>query len=357
MMKSETRRWLVRGLAVAGVVLVALLVWKLVYSGGEDGRFARGNGRIEATEVDVAAKSGGRVAEILVNEGDFVQAGQLVARMDQASLAAQLTQAQAQLANARSSRETMLAQVAQREADVVMAEAVLVQRRAELDVSGKTHARSKALLADRATSAQQVDDDAARLRNAEANVAVAKAQIAAARAALQAARAQVVQAQAGIDAAEAVVKRLEIDLADGDLHAPRAGRVQYRIVQPGEVIAGGGKVVSLADIADVYMTFFLPEQAAGKVGLGSDVHIVLDAAPQYVLPARVSYVASVAQFTPKSVETQDERQKMVFRVKARLDPALLKKYAEHVKTGLPGMAYVRLDPAAAWPAKLEVQLP
>ena len=101
----------------------------------------------------------------------------------------------------------------------------------------------------------------------------------------------------------------------------------------------------------------LPEQAAGKVGLGSDVHIVLDAAPQYVLPARVSYVASVAQFTPKSVETQDERQKMVFRVKARLDPALLKKYAEHVKTGLPGMAYVRLDPAAAWPAKLEVQLP
>ena len=236
MMKSETRRWLVRGLAVAGIVLVALLVWKLVYSGGEDGRFARGNGRIEATEVDVAAKSGGRVAEILVNEGDFVQAGQLVARMDQASLAAQLTQAQAQLANARSSRETMLAQVAQREADVVMAEAVLVQRRAELDVSGKTHARSKALLADRATSAQQVDDDAARLRNAEANVAVAKAQIAAARAALQAARAQVVQAQAGIDAAEAVVKRLEIDLADGDLHAPRAGRVQYRIVQPGEVI-------------------------------------------------------------------------------------------------------------------------
>ena len=163
--------------------------------------------------------------------------------------------------------------------------------------------------------------------------------------------------QAGIDAAEAVVKRLEIDLADGDLHAPRAGRVQYRIVQPGEVIAGGGKVVSLVDIADVYMTFFLPEQAAGKVGLGSDVHIVLDAAPQYVLPARVSYVASVAQFTPKSVETQDERQKMVFRVKARLDPALLKKYAEHVKTGLPGMAYVRLDPAAAWPAKLEVQLP
>lgn len=112
MMKPEIRRWLVRGLAVAGIVLVALLVWKLVYSGGEDGRFARGNGRIEATEVDVAAKSGGRVAEILVNEGDFVQAGQLVARMDQASLAAQLTQAQAQLANARSSRETMLAQVA-----------------------------------------------------------------------------------------------------------------------------------------------------------------------------------------------------------------------------------------------------
>ncbi|MPN33679.1 hypothetical protein SDC9_181170 [bioreactor metagenome] len=141
------------------------------------------------------------------------------------------------------------------------------------------------------------------------------------------------------------------------LHAPRSGRVQYRIVQPGEVVGGGGKIVSLVDIGDVYMTFFLPEVAAGRVALGAEVRIVLDAARQFVIPARVSYVASVAQFTPKTVETQSERQKMVFRVKARIDPELLAKYPEQVKTGLPGMAHLRLDASKEWPQDLQVSLP
>ncbi len=101
--------------------------------------------------------------------------------------------------------------------------------------------------------------------------------------------------------------------------------MQYRIAQPGEVLASGGKVLNLVDLSDVYMTFFLPETVVGRVALGSEVHIVLDAAPQYVIPARVSYVASTAQFTPKTVETASERQKLMFRVKARIDPALLQK--------------------------------
>jgi HlyD family secretion protein len=129
------------------------------------------------------------------------------------------------------------------------------------------------------------------------------------------------------------------------------------VVQPGEVVGSGGKVVSLVDISDVYMSFFLPEMAAGRVALGSEVRIVLDAARQFVIPAQVSYVASVAQFTPKTVETRSERQKMVFRVKARIAPELLQKYPEQVKTGLPGMAHLRLDAARPWPDELQVRLP
>jgi HlyD family secretion protein len=100
------------------------------------------------------------------------------------------------------------------------------------------------------------------------------------------------------------------------------------------------------------MTFFLPTAQAGRVALGSDVRIVLDAAPQYVIPAKVSFVADVAQFTPRSVETQEERQKLMFRIKAKISPDLLKKYIQQVKTGLPGMAYVKVDPSAEWPANL-----
>jgi HlyD family secretion protein len=157
--------------------------------------------------------------------------------------------------------------------------------------------------------------------------------------------------------ARATIERVKADIRDSDLRAPRGGRIQYRVAQPGEVVAGGGRVLNLVDLSDVYMTFFLPETMAGRVGLGSEVRLVLDAAPQYVIPARISFVADVAQFTPKTVETASERLKLMFRVKANIDKALLEMHVEHVKTGLPGVAYVRTDPRADWPAGLAIKLP
>jgi HlyD family secretion protein len=127
--------------------------------------------------------------------------------------------------------------------------------------------------------------------------------------------------------------------------------VQYLVAQPGEVLAAGGKVLNLVDLTDVYMSFFLPETVVGKVALGSEVRIVLDAAPQFVIPARVSFVSSTAQFTPKTVETVSERQKLMFRVKAQIDRELLMKHLQQVKTGLPGVAWVKIDPQAAWPRR------
>jgi HlyD family secretion protein len=148
-----------------------------------------------------------------------------------------------------------------------------------------------------------------------------------------------------------------VEIADGVLKAPRDGRVQFRIAQAGEVVSAGGKVLSMIDLSDVSMTFFLPETAAGRVAMGSEVHIVLDAAPQDVIPAKVSFIANVAQFTPKTVETESERQKLVFRVKATIDPALLRQNLAQVKSGLPGVAYVRVDPSVPWPEKLRTRIP
>lgn len=336
---------------VSILLLAALAVglWLWLKPATDENGFASGNGRVEATELYVSAKAAGRVADILVNEGDFVTEGQVIARMDMKSLEAQLAQAQAEVANALSTRESARALVAQRQADVAMAEAQLVQSRSEAEVARKTSARSQQLVKSHAIAQQEADDNLARLHVAEASIRVAQAQIVAAQAGVKAAQAQVAQADAAIRAAQAVVKRLQAELDDGVLRAPRAGRVQYRIVQPGEVVASGGKVVSLVDISDVYMSFFLPERAAGRVALGSEVRIILDAAPQWAIPAKISYVASVAQFTPKTVETASERQKLVFHVKARIDQNLLQQYPEQVKTGLPGVAHVKLDPDIPWP--------
>jgi HlyD family secretion protein len=133
--------------------------------------------------------------------------------------------------------------------------------------------------------------------------------------------------------------------------------VQYRVAEPGEVLDAGGVVLNLVDLADVYMTFFLPTQDAGRVAIGTEIRLVLDAAPQYVIPSRASFVADVAQFTPKTVETAEERQKLMFRIRAQIPPDLLREHIRQVKTGLPGMAYVRLDPQAEWPPELQARIP
>lgn len=150
---------------------------------------------------------------------------------------------------------------------------------------------------------------------------------------------------------------MQADISDSELTSPRDGRVQYRVAEPGEVLPAGGKVLNVVDLADVYMTFFLPETVVGKVPLGADVRIVLDAAPQYVIPARVSFVSSTAQFTPKTVETANERQKLMFRVKARIDRDLLQRHLRLVKTGLPGVAWLKVDAHARWPDTLAVKVP
>jgi HlyD family secretion protein len=216
--------------------------------------------------------------------------------------------------------------------------------------------RTQDLAADNAVSVQELDDVRARAEGAVAAVAAARAQVAAAEAAIGNARSQVVAAQSAVDAAQATIERIQADIDDSVLRSPRDGRVQYRIAQPGEVLAAGGRVLNLIDLGDVYMTFFLPMAQAGRVAFGSEARLVLDAVPNRVIPARISFVADVAQFTPKTVETAEERQKLMFRIKAQIDPELLRQHLQQVKTGLPGMAYVRLDPAAEWPPELAVKL-
>ncbi|MDF1482917.1 HlyD family secretion protein [Extensimonas sp. H3M7-6] len=345
---------------VAAVLVVALLAWfgwKKLHADGDEQAVVGGNGRIEATEIDVATKYPGRVVDIYAFEGDFVSAGQVLAQMQIDTLTAQRNEAVAQKQQAMTGVASAQAQVKVRESDFAAAQAVVVQRTSELDNARRRLARSQTLSAEGATSIQELDDDRAAVHNAEAALAAAQAQAKAAESAIAAARAQVTGAQATVEALTATIARIDADINDSKLKAPRDGRVQYRVAQPGEVLGAGGKVLNMVDLSDVYMTFFLPETVVGRVPLGTEARIVLDAAPGYVIPAKVSYVSSVAQFTPKTVETALERQKLMFRVKARIDAELLRKHLKQVKTGLPGMAWVKIDAQAPWPQNLSVKVP
>jgi len=347
--------------AVAAVVALIAVVaggaraWKLSQDQGAGTGFVSGNGRIEAVEIDIASKLPGRLAEVLVAEGDQVEAGQVLARMDASALRAQRTEALAREQQARDAVAGAEAQVAMRRSDLAAAAALRVQRESELDAARRRLARSTVLAQAGAATLQELDDDRARVDGARATLAAAAAQIEAARAAVAAAQAQVVQGRSAVEAAVATTARIDADLRDEVLVAPRAGRVQYRVAEAGEVLGAGGKVLNMIDLKDVYMTFFVPETAAGRIALGTEVRLVLDTAPAFVVPAAVSYVASSAQFTPKSVETASERQKLMFRVKAQVDRRLLERYPDQVKAGVPGVAWIRIDPARPWPAALALR--
>lgn len=317
--------------------------------------FVSGNGRLEATEVNIAAKLPGRIEEVMVNEGDLVKQGQTVAVMQTNVLKAELEQAKAQRNQAVTAEASAKAMIDVRISELEAAKAVVLQKESNLDGARKRFKRSEALSKADATSRQQFDDDETAYLAAKAELVAAQARIKQAEAVIEAARAEAVGAAANVNAAEADISRIQADIDDSTLTAPRDGRIQYRIAQPGEVLSAGGRVLNLVDLTDVYMTFFLPEGTAGKVAIGADVRLLVDALPDIPIPAQISYVASVAQFTPKTVETQSERQKLMFRVKARIAPELLKKYMEYVKTGVPGVAWVRLDPKAEWPEFLKLK--
>ena len=354
---SPLRKRIATGIVTMVAVAIGVYIWIKMKSSGPGEGFVSGNGRIEATEVDIATKMAGRVEAIMVDEGDFVALGQPLAEMQIDVLEAQRDEALAQSSQALTAVASAEAQVAARQSDSAAAQALVVQRESEQDAAQRRLDRTTNLVAKHAIAQQTLDDDRANLRSAKAARTAAIAQVEASRASIHAAESAVTGAKSGVMASKASTARIEADIQDSHLKAPRAGRVQYRVAQPGEVIAAGGKVLNMVDLGDVYVTFFLPETVVGKVALGSDVHLILDAAPQYVIPAQVSYVASTAQFTPKTVETESERQKLMFRVKARLDPTLLRKNIKLVKTGLPGIAWLKIDKTAVWPDDLKIKVP
>lgn len=378
------KKWLVvAGLAVA--TIAALVAWQRWPKSGLGDGFASGNGRIEATEYDIATKQAGRIAKVLVAEGDLVQAGQLLAVMDTGELLTDLRQAEAVLRQAREDKNQALALVTQRESDIRQARAsvsqreseikqvraAIAQRESELVLAQKEYGRAQALVAKDFISREQFDQqlsqsksaaaalaqEQARLQAAEATLAAELARQQSADAVLKGAQIQIAQRDAAIDAGIARIEKITTVIADSVLKSPIAGRVLYRLAEPGEVLTAGGKVLTVLELTDVYLTIFLPTALVGRIAVGAEARIILDAVPQYVIPAAVSFVAARAQFTPKDVETRGEREKLMFRVKVRIDPELLKKYREQVKTGLPGVAYVRLNGSAAWPDQLQVKLP
>jgi HlyD family secretion protein len=298
--------------------------WRLNHAPLPPG-IASGNGRIESDEIDIATKFAGRVAELLADEGDTIMAGQVVARMDTRDLEASAARADAQVLQAQKLVDAAQSDLAQLAAQQKYAEQEL--RRAQA-------------LVQRGNISEEIADQ----RQSQRDSAIGAYNTGLARAAV---------AGHALEAARQDAALIRVNIADNTLVAPKDGRIQYRLANLGEVLGVGGKVFAMVDTGFVYMDVFLPTAEAGKAVIGTEARIVLDAMPSDPIPAKVTYVSAVAQFTPKAVETKSERDKLMFRVRVRIDAAELRKHPEATRSGLPGVAYLRLAPDVDWPDRLQ----
>jgi HlyD family secretion protein len=289
----------------------------------------KSNGRIEATQVDVSSKYAGRLAEVTVEEGSSVTQGQVIARISSPEYEAQLRAAQADVQKANDA--------------LAAAEAEITSRQSALEFAKSDFQRGQELMKTGFITKQVFEQ---RKRNYDSAVA-----------AVQSFTSQRDQALSQIANSEAEVDRVQSIIDDLTLVSPRLGRVQYQLARAGEVVAAGAPIVTILDLTDVYMTIFLPAADAGRLTVGDEARIILDPVPDFVIPAKVSFVAADAQFTPKTVETTDERAKLMFRTKLKIDPQILQQFYTRVKTGVRGMGFVRTKADVEWPADLQVKLP
>jgi HlyD family secretion protein len=314
-----------------------ILLAGLACSNRRDRNVIAASGTIEAVEVNVASKVAGQVLSLSYKEGARVAPGDLLAVIDHASLDIQLRQAEAGVRLA----EAQLALLVKgaRSEDIRQAEATLTQADSALKVAGDDAARMQELFKTGSVTSKQRDD-------AEARLTVATAQRSAAAEALgklrRLARPEEIQAaQARLDQARAAADLLAKTIADCTITAPAGGIVTHKAIEAGELVTPGATVVTLADLASVYVMIYVTEIEIGRIKLGDGVDVRIDAFPERAFPGRITYISPEAEFTPKNVQTKEDRVKLVFGVKVEIEnkDGLL-------KPGLPADAVVRVGPEA-----------
>ena len=314
------------------------------------------NGRLELNRLDVASLYPGRVERVLVAEGDAVKANEVLVELSSAQSSGQLAAAQAATLRAAELVQRARAGVTQAQQAVARADAEIAAYRQQQKVAKLELDNAKQMRREDLVSASELAKRQADFERATASVKAAQAARAEAQAAVAQGQAAVAEAEAGVKQAQAQADTAASAAADMAIRSPLTARVEYRLVEPGTVIGAGSRVISLLDPADVSMNVFLPNATVGGLRVGDEARLVLDGIDA-VFPAQVSFIASEAQFTPKAVETADEREKLVFRVKLKVPAEVAQRYDRLLKGGMTGDGYVRRDSSQAWPLALEVRLP
>lgn len=275
----------------------------------------RTTGTIEATEVRVASEVGGKVLWLSAEEGSAVEEKEVLARIEHEDLDLQLAGARAGVELAEAQLNLLLEGA--RSEDIRQAEEAVIQAREEAKLAGEDYRRMTELFAGGSVTQKQRDDAEARNTKAQAQLRLAQAALEK----LQSlSRPQEVRAaRARLAQTEIEVKRLEKKIADCEIRSPMRGVVTQRLAEPGEIVAPGNVLFIISDLSRVYLTVYVSETDLGRITLGQEASVFLDGIPERSFPGRIVHIAEEAEFTPKNVQTEEERTKLVFGVKIAID--------------------------------------
>lgn len=312
---------------------------------------AHAAGFAEATEVRVASEVGGTVLELAVNEGSRVERGQLIARLDTRSAELQLARARTDLDQAEAQLRLVQAPArtedhAQAQAQVAVVDAELTALATERAAAVADLTRFESLLQNRAGTTKARDDADVRVKLIDDRAAAARERRAAAQAQLDRVRAgarrqEVDVARTRVDAARALMATLDKAIADATIVSPIAGMVTQTLAERGEVVAPRVPVVLVVDLAHAWATVYVEEPDVPRIAVGQTATVTTDA-PGQRLEGTVSYISPEAEFTPRNVQTADERAKLVYRVRIAVDNG-----AGILKPGMPVLAELPFGVAAA----------
>jgi HlyD family secretion protein len=315
------------------VVLAALLVWRIRAQEARRNGPPQGSTTVEGTATVVASKIAGRLVELSVREGDHVTAGQVVGALECRDQVAGLAAAKARLAAAQAQKEVATAGVVQAQRSAGVADAQILAARAQEQVlavdeerAAKDLGRTTSLHEAGAVSDAAYDNDALRAKNLNkqrtlvvANERTAQASSAASQAAVRTAASQVAAADAQLEAARADTERAQLAADECRLVAPRDGVVTERLYEPGAVLPAGARVITVLDLSIVKAVFYVPDAELGKVALGAPAELRADAYPSRVFAGKVRRIASEAEFTPRDVQTREDRDRLVYAVEIEIE--------------------------------------
>ena len=292
-----------------------VLVLVLAGCGGNDGKGIRASGQIEATEVRVAAKVPGNLEQVAVEEGDAVTKGSILAVLDTVDLALVRSQNAADRDQARAN--LALLQAGSRREDIAGGRAVVAQRKADFEAADKELARQQALL-ERGLGAEKAVDDA-RGRRDMAKAALEAANESLARLVRGSRPEEIAAGRAAYARAQAKLEASEEQVEDGIIRSPLDGVVTAKLAESGEYVNAGTGIVVVSDVRRPWLTVFIGGADLPKIKVGSIARVYTDAKGDPGREGRVSYVSPTAEFTPRNVQTREERSKLVYRVKIQLD--------------------------------------